>query len=68
MNKTNFQLPPPIHINSFKILKSTWELADKDTFHMLEYNENTVNFEYSGISYKSNGKSTLRIQTIAFSA
>ncbi|MBK9745008.1 MAG: hypothetical protein IPO94_19615 [Saprospiraceae bacterium] len=23
---------------------------------MLEYNENTVNFEYSGISYKSNGK------------
>lgn len=56
LNKTNFQLPPPIHINSFKILKSTWELADKDTFHMLEYNENTVNFEYSGISYKSNGK------------
>ncbi|MBK7698650.1 MAG: histidine kinase [Saprospiraceae bacterium] len=56
LNKTNFQLPPPIHINAFKILKSTWELADKDTFHMLEYNENTVNFEYSGISYKSNGK------------
>lgn len=56
LNKTNFQLPPPIHINSIKILKSTWELADKDTFHILEYNENTVNFEYSGISYKSNGK------------
>lgn len=54
--KVDYQLPPPIHINSFKILKTTWQKADKDTFHMLEYNENTVNFEYSGISYKSNGK------------
>jgi ligand-binding sensor domain-containing protein len=32
LNKTNFQLPPPIHINSFKILKSTWEFSRQGYF------------------------------------
>jgi hypothetical protein len=56
INKMNFYLPPPIHINSMKVLGSSWKKVRQDSIHKFEHNENTINFEYSGISYKSNGK------------
>jgi hypothetical protein len=56
LNKTNFKIPPPVHINSFRIFKTTWKKVNHDTLYTFEHDENTVNFEYSGISYKSNGK------------
>lgn len=60
INKMNFKLPPPIYINTFRILKSDWQNVIQDSLHLFEHNENTVNFEYSGISYKSNG--TIRFE------
>lgn len=56
INEMNFYLPPPIHINSMKVLRSSWKKVNHDTLYTFEHDENTVNFEYSGISYKSNGK------------
>lgn len=56
ISKTNFKIPPPVHISSFRILKSNWQTLGQDSIHIFEHDENTVNFEYSGISYKSNGK------------
>lgn len=56
LNETNFYLPPPVHINSIKVLGASWQIVRQDSIPIFEHNENTINFEYSGISYKSNGK------------
>ncbi|MEZ4909566.1 MAG: histidine kinase [Saprospiraceae bacterium] len=46
---------PPIHIEGMKYLNQHWYKLDMTTNCTLEHNENNINIEYSGISFKSNG-------------
>jgi hypothetical protein len=52
---SDFKLKPPVYINTFKVLGDSWQYASPDSLSTFNYNQNTVNFEFSGISYKSNG-------------
>jgi hypothetical protein len=52
---SDFKLKPPVYINTFKVMGDSWQYAPPDSLSTFKYNQNTVNFEFSGISYKSNG-------------
>ncbi|MBK9735599.1 MAG: histidine kinase [Saprospiraceae bacterium] len=56
LDKQNFNIPPPVYImNATMQYKSYRSELKLDTFTRFKSNENTLSFEYTGISYKSNG-------------
>lgn len=56
LEKINFYLPPPVYVNSIKIINNDWKMLNLDSIPFLDFDQNSLNFEYTGISYKSQGK------------
>ena len=56
LDKLNFGMPPPVYImNATVQSKSTLLKLNTDTIGEFSSQQNTISFEYTGISYKSNG-------------
>ena len=53
-NKLDFV--PKVHIVGFKFLKNAWQNFDLSANHHLKYDENNINIEFTGISFRSNSK------------
>lgn len=55
LDKLDNSIAPPVYIQSAMVLEPSHKLLNIDSTGYLRFNQNSIYFEYTGISYRSNG-------------
>lgn len=55
LDKLDNSIAPPVYIQSAMVLEPSHKLLNIDSTVYLQFNQNSIYFEYTGISYRSNG-------------
>ena len=64
LDKLDVSIAPPVYIQSAMVVEPSRKILNIDSTGLLRFNKNSIHFEYTGISYRSNGNISFEYRLI----